>query len=93
MKLLFNENRLDYGVPHLATLSVRSLITQADANFNVLGFQLLKTQQVYLISQFLISRVYITVLNSPNAPSYLHQAMQTQKTCTEKDLTRPRFQL
>ena len=56
--LFFNKNRLDYGVPYLATLAVRSLITQAHVNFKILFFQSLKTQQVYLISQFLISRVY-----------------------------------
>ena len=46
LKLFFNKNRLDYGVPHLhvATLSVRSLIMEANANFKILGFQLLKTQ-------------------------------------------------
>ena len=36
-----------------------------------------------LFISFLISRVYIAVMNSPNAPSYLHQAIQTKRTCTE----------
>lgn len=54
----FNKNRLDYGVPYLATLAVRSLITQAHVNFKILFYQSLKTEQVYLISQLLISRVY-----------------------------------
>ena len=32
-------------------------------------------------------------LEFSHAPSCLHQAMQTQKTCTEKDVTRPCFQV
>ena len=40
------------------------------------------SEQIFYRKQSLGAPVYIIVLNSPNAPLYLHQAMQTQRTCT-----------
>ena len=40
------------------------------------------SEQIFYRKQSLGAPVHITVLNSPNAPLYLHQAMQTQRTCT-----------